>query len=151
MGRPSRSAALAIGGDVEDGFTGGRFRRGNAGVARPASTYASEQAHGGVLNLTGRAPCQDVRLTDGPHGRRRQPPSREDGELTSVAVVDGEAIRGHRRAQGGVAVRVEVEAVAGAQGFAGDEEDGGKASGGVRPGRFRLQMTRGREGKWSER
>ena len=66
-------------------------------------------------------------------------------------MVDGEAIRGYRRAQGGVAVRVEVEAVAGAQGFAGDEEDGGKASGGVSPGLFRLQTTRGREGKWSER
>ena len=44
-------------GHVEGGFTGGRFHRGNAGVARPASTYASEQARGGVLNLTGRAPC----------------------------------------------------------------------------------------------
>ena len=56
---------------------------------------------------------QSVRLTDGPHGRRLQPRAREGGELTGVAVVDGEAIRGHRRAQGGVTVRVEVEAVAG--------------------------------------
>ena len=47
--------------------------------------------------------CQSVRLTDGPHGRRLQPRDREGGELTGVAVVDGEAIRGHRRAQGGVA------------------------------------------------
>ena len=80
-----------------------------------------------------------MRLTDGPHGRRRQPPSREEGELTGVTVVDGEAIRGHRRAQGGVAVRVEVEAVAGAQGFSGDKEASGRASGGACPGRFRLQ------------
>ena len=90
---------------------------------------------------------QGVRLTDGPHGRRLQPRAREGGELTGVAVVDGEAIRGHRRAQGGVAVRVEVEAGAGAQGFADDEEDGGKASGGVCPGRLQLQTRRGREGK----
>ena len=94
---------------------------------------------------------QYVRLTDGPHGRRLQPRAREGGELTGVAVVNGKAIRAHWLAQGGVAVQVEVEAVAGAQGFAGDEEDGGKASGGVRPGRFRLQTTRGREGKWSVR
>ena len=80
-----------------------------------------------------------MRLTDGPHGRRLQPRAREGAELTGVAVVDGEAIRGHRRAQGGVAVRVEVELVAGVQGFAGDEEAGGRASGGACPGRFRLQ------------
>ena len=46
-------------------------------------------------------------------------------------MVDGEVIQGHQRAQGGVAVRVEVEAVAGVQGFAGDEEAGGRASGGA--------------------
>ena len=72
---------------------------------------------------------QYVRLTDGTHGCRFQPRAREGGELTGVVVVDGEAIQGHRRAQGGVAVRVEVEAVAGVQGFAGDEEAGGRASG----------------------
>ena len=82
---------------------------------------------------------QYVRLTDGPHGRRLQPRAREGGELTGVAVVDGEAIRGHRRAQGGVAVRVEVEAVAGVQGFAGDEEAGGRASGGAWLARSELQ------------
>ena len=53
------------------------------------------------------------------------------GELTGVAVVTGEVIRAHWLAQGGVAVRVEVEAVAGVQGFAGDEEAGGRASGGA--------------------
>ena len=72
-----------------------------------------------------------MRLTDGPHGRRLQPRAREGGELTGITVVDGEVIRGHRYAQGGVAVRVEVEAVAGVQGFAGDEEAGGRASGGA--------------------
>ena len=82
---------------------------------------------------------QYVRLTDGPHGRRLQPRAREGGELTGVAVVDSEAIRGHRRAQGGVAVRVEVEAVVGVQGFAGDEEAGGRALGGACLSRFRLQ------------
>ena len=53
-------------------------------------------------------------------------------------MVDGEAIQGHQHAQGGVAVRVEVEVVAGVQGFAGDEEAGGRASGGACLGRFRL-------------
>ena len=81
---------------------------------------------------------QYVRLTDGPHGRRLQPRAREGGELTGVAVVDDEAIRGHRCAQGGVAIRVEVELVAGMQGFVGDEEADGRASGGACPGRFRL-------------
>ena len=80
-----------------------------------------------------------MRLTDGPHGRRRQPRAREGGELTGVAVVDGGAIRGHRCAQGGVVVRVEVEAVAEVQGFAGDEEAGGSASGGAWLARSELQ------------
>ena len=142
MGRPSGSAALATGGDVEDGFTGWRFRRGNAGVARPASTYASEQARGGVLNLTGRAPCQDVRLTDGPHGHRRQPPSREDGELTGGDSGHGEANRWHRRVQRRSALRVEVVTVVGEQWFAGDQEGGGEASGGGWIDHSRLKSKR---------
>ena len=88
-----------------------------------------------------------MRLTDGPHGRRLQPRAREGGELISVAVVDGEAIRGHRCAQGGVTVRVEVEAVAGVQGFAGDEVRDGGASGVDGSGRFRLQERGETEGK----
>ena len=91
---------------------------------------------------------QNVRLTDRPHGRRLQPRAREGGKLTGVAVVDGEVIRGHQRAQGGVAVQVEVEAVAGVEGFTGDEEAGGRASGGAFPGRFRLQFRGEIEGKW---
>ena len=61
------------------------------------------------------------------------------GERTGVVVVNSEAIRAHRLAQDGVAVRVEVEAVAGVQGFAGDEEAGGRASGGAWLARSELQ------------
>ena len=82
---------------------------------------------------------QYVKLTDGPHGRHLQPRAREGGELTGVAMVDDEANRGHIHAQGGVAVRVEVEAVAGVQGFTSDEEAGGRASGGAWLARSELQ------------
>ena len=62
-------------------------------------------------------------------------------------MVDGEAILGHRRAQGGVFLRVEVEAVAGVQGFAVDEVRGGGASGIDGSGRFRLEEREETEGK----
>ena len=61
------------------------------------------------------------------------------GDLTGVAVVNGEAIRSHRLAQGGVAVRVEVEAVARVQAFTSNEEAGGRASGGAWLARSELQ------------
>ena len=62
-----------------------------------------------------------MRLTDGPHGRRRQPWVREGGELTGDDAGHGEVGRGHGWAQRRVAVRVVVVAVAGVAWFTGDK------------------------------
>ena len=62
-----------------------------------------------------------MRLTDGPHGRRRQPWVREGGELTGDDVGHGEVGRGYGWTQRRVAVRLEVVDVTGVAWLAGDE------------------------------
>ena len=62
-----------------------------------------------------------MRLTDGPHGRHRQPWVREGGELTGDDAGHGEVGRGHSSTQRRVAILVVVVAVAGVAWFAGDE------------------------------
>ena len=66
------------------------------------------------LNLTGGAhPLESEADRRAPRPSSSTSGQRGGGELIGVAVVNGEAIRAHRLARGGVAVRVEVEAVAG--------------------------------------
>ena len=75
-------------------------------------------------------PLSGCEADHGPHDHRRQPPSKEDGELTGGDSGHGEANRWHRRVQRRSAHRVLVVTVVGEQWFAGDQEASGEASGG---------------------
>jgi len=64
---------------------------------------------------------QGVWLTGRPHGGRRLPPARGDGELAGGDTGHGKGRGGYRWTQERVAVLVVVETVAGVACFAGDE------------------------------